>query len=294
MSHHNEPADPALIWAHVIASTPPRLKRPREVPRPESVDEVAKWDDLDGLGRTELLYAPIIWLLLPLGAIGFLGHETVTDPDGAHWTVTIGHDVVGEWQVSALPLVWIGVALWLLWAINELVVRLRRRTIIRMTNEWVFENGAAHSLHLAPYEADDGEGGSWPTFIAIDHRTTDEQAARLHQALRTWVSERATRDALAFGSLHKRSAISTTELFGADASGGYFLGSIPVSGTAADVAAQEWVLITKSPEGTVDAEVTPVPRERQLLAIRRKLRRRRGNRGRDQRRARSGPDPDQY
>ncbi|MGI8306936.1 hypothetical protein [Saccharopolyspora hattusasensis] len=69
----------------------PLLDRPREVPRPESVDEVAKWEDPDGLGRTELIYAPTFWVLLPLAALGYLIWGTITDP-GDGWTGNLFDD----------------------------------------------------------------------------------------------------------------------------------------------------------------------------------------------------------
>lgn len=62
------PGDPGPAWTSTAWSALPLLDRSVDVPRPESVNEVARWKPRTGLGRTELVYAPICWALLPLGA----------------------------------------------------------------------------------------------------------------------------------------------------------------------------------------------------------------------------------
>lgn len=47
------PGDLAATWPQVRADAVPILERPCEVPCAESVDEVARWEDPDGFGRTE-------------------------------------------------------------------------------------------------------------------------------------------------------------------------------------------------------------------------------------------------
>ncbi|RII20509.1 hypothetical protein DSC45_04715 [Streptomyces sp. YIM 130001] len=65
--------------------------------------------------------------------------------------------------------------------------------------------------------------------------------------------------------------ISSTELFGEEAAGGFYLRSVPGFGPAEDVEAHRWVVLTEPRDGEGDATVTTVPRDRKLQRIRRKL-----------------------
>ncbi|AXK35349.1 hypothetical protein DVA86_24585 [Streptomyces armeniacus] len=241
------------------------------MPRPESVDEVAKWEDPDGLGRTELYYAPIFWVLLPLAALGYLIWGTVTDP-GDGWTGNLLDDN-SPGNLWNFWLVWAGAAVWLLIALGVLVFRFSLTSQVRADNEWIHQHSIPCSVHHSPYRSDDGEGGSWPTFIAIDHRTADEQATRIHLGLHVWLSHEGVRGELDSGSLRERRVISSTELFGEEAAGGFYLRSIPGFGPAEDFEAHRWVLLTEPRDGEGDATVTTVPRHKKLQKIRRRLRR---------------------
>ncbi|MCF8587160.1 hypothetical protein [Gordonia liuliyuniae] len=265
------PGDPATIWADAASSRAARLDRPRDAPVPESADEVARWEDPDRLGRTELIYAPIFWVCLPLAVVGYLIWGTLVH-SGDGWTSNLfDEDATGNlWNFW---IAWAGVGVWLLVAIGVLVFRLSLIKDVDAQNARIFEHGVLHTIHRSPYDSDDGEGGSWPTFIAIDHRTADEHASRLYHALHTWLSNDAVHDALDSGRLQRRRTIVTTELFGDDAIGGYFLSTIPGSGTAAHCAGHRWVLITGGLDNDREVTVTTVPLEKKLRRIRRKLRR---------------------
>ena len=64
-------------WARAGTAQAARLRRPRDVPRAESVDEVALWAESEDFRRTELIFAPVFWVGLPLAAIGFLVQQAI-------------------------------------------------------------------------------------------------------------------------------------------------------------------------------------------------------------------------
>lgn len=267
------PADPQSIWA--ATSHPPLVSRRVEnVPRPESVEEVGLWEDSHGFARTELIHAPIFWVCLPVAAIVFLGYEAVTDPTGQGWGKHFFGESVDAWPTWFVWSVWIGVFVWLFIAVGVLVVRLWVRREVLADNMWIFEHGVPCTIHRAPYSRSSGEGDSFPTFIALDYRLDRLQAARIHEALRTWISK--------VGEDSLSDIIPAERLFGPAANGGWYLPSIPGFGSAEDFAAHQWVLITnpKDPEETLPT-VTTVPQGETLRRLRTKARRRakRGDRG---------------
>ncbi|MCP2624021.1 hypothetical protein [Mycolicibacterium smegmatis] len=271
--HHptgSKPTDSATIWATLATSSPARVARPRDVPRPESVEEVAGWAGSEDLRRTELVYAPVFWVLLPLAAIAFLTHQAITDPTGAGWSITINGASRDSWPVWVPWLAWIGVSVWLLIAVGVLLLRLSILRDLRDQNEWIFEHGVAHSIHRASVDYE-GEA-SWSTYIALDHRLDDRQAARIHAAFEQWLSQAGLPPS---GS----KPIASTTLFGAQAKGGYFILHLPVSQTAGATAEHEWMLITEPQADESDVIVTPVPVPKRLQKIRRELRRRAERRG---------------
>ena len=267
------PGDPRGVWARAHRGPAPSLERSRDVPRPESVAEVAKWEDPNGFGRTELYHAPIFWVCLPLAALGFLIWGTVTDP-GDGWTGNLfDDDTIGNlWNYW---LVWVAVAIWLLIAIGVLALRVYVASEVRADNQWIYEHGVPWAIHVSPFMRSGGEGESWPTFIGTDHRVPDEKAARIHAALRSWLSNAEVQWELDSGSLQTRSVITSQELFGADAAGGGYIASVPGFGSADHFAAHEWVLLTEPRDGDGGANeptVTTVPLEEKRQKIRRKLR----------------------
>lgn len=262
----------AEVWARAMAVHSPRFVRPIDVPRPESVEEVSVWAGHQGFRRTELLYAPAFWVLLPLAAIGFLIHQTITDPTGANVNITIGGESVDSWPAWLIWLFWIGAAVWLLVAIGVLLLRLSVLSDLHSENEWAYEHGVAHSLHRTSVDYDDGEVGGWPTYIALDHGLDDKKAARIHEAFEQWL-------ALAGLPPSGSNPISSTRLFGEHAKGGYFILHLPVSETAGVTSQYRWMLIAEPREDDGEMIVIPVPVKRQLQKIRAKLRRRATRRG---------------
>lgn len=261
----------AGIWARDPASMPPRLDRPRDAPRAESVDEVARWAGSEDLRRTALVYAPVFWVVLPLAAIAFLIYQTVTDPTGAGWNITVNGESRDSWPDWVPWLAWIGASVWLLIALGELFLRLSVLRNLRAENEWIFEHGVVHSIHRASLDYDDGEA-RWATYIALDHRLDDRQATRIHAAFEEWLSRKGLPPA-------RSNPLSSATLFGAPAEGGYFILHLPVSAIAGTTAEQEWVLITEPREGSDEVTITPVPVPKKLQKIRRKLRRKSGRKG---------------
>lgn len=273
MSQHTSisavPDDPAGFWANIVAARPRRLDRPRDVPRPESIEEVSRWAGNEDLRRTELVHAPVFWVLLPLAALGYLIWGTITDP-GEGWTGNLFDDA-NNGQLWNFWLVWVGVAIWLLITVGVLLFRLSVLRDLRAENEWVFEHGVAHSIHRASVDYDNGEG-SWATYIALDHRLDDQQAARIHAAFEQWVSETGIPPA-------RSKPISSQSLFGAQAAGGRFILHLPVSTTAGATTDHEWMLITEPRDDESDVIMTPVPVPKKLARIRRRIRRKAERRG---------------
>jgi len=286
------PGDPSTLWEQASTARVPKLVRPREVPRPESVDEVAKWDDPDGFGRTELYYAPIFWVFLPVVALGFLIYGAITNAEGIGWTANIFDETVqgGPWNFW---LVWVGVLLWLLIAVGVLMLRAGLvAPEVRKDNAWIYAHGITCDIHRSPFGWSDGEGGSTPTWIAIDHRVPDEQADRIVCAFQVWLSDDEVQGNLEYGPLRDHAVIASSELFGEKAAGGYFVGMIPAFATAEELEKYRWVIVTRprtdesgniiTKNGSVDActesewrhaSVTTVPAPKELRKFRDQLRR---------------------
>lgn len=265
------PGDPRAVWTRALKDPARPLRRPRKPPRPESVAEVARWEDPDGFGRTELYYAPSFWVFLPLVALGVLIWGIITDP-GDGWTGNLfDEDTSGNpWNFW---LVWVAVAIWLLIAIGVLVLRVSLTSAVRADNQWILQHGVPCSIHRSPHLRSGGEGEAWPTLIGIDHRLADEQAARIHRALHDWLSDNEVRADLDGGIMRDRTVLSSREIFGDQAAGGYYIESSAGLSMASDFDTHEWVLITepRDPESG-QLSVTTVPREEKLQKIRRKLR----------------------
>ena len=267
MQQHSSPGamsgSHSSIWAHTPTSSRSRLDRPRDVPRPESVEEVAKWAGSEDLRSTELVHAPVFWVFLPLAAFGFLTWGIITDPGGG-WTRNL-FDGENSGQPWNFWLVWVGVGVWLLFAVGVLLLRLSVLRDLRAENEWIFEHGVAHSIHRTSVDFNDGES-SWATYIALDYRLDDQQAAHIHSAFEKWLAQEGLPSS---GS----KPISSEALFGAEAEGGYFFLHLPVSTIAGETAEHQWLLITKPQESEGEVLVTPVPVPKKRERIRRRLRR---------------------
>lgn len=259
-------------WARAGTAQAARLRRPRDVPRAESVDEVALWAESEDFRRTELIFAPVFWVGLPLAAIGFLVQQAIADPTGAGWNKSFFGETVGVWPTWFITSVWAGAVIWLLIAVGVLVLRLSVLRDLRGENERVFEHGVAHSIHRSSFDDDSGEASGWATYIALDHHLTDAQAARIHEAFEQWLS-RAGLPPSGTGP------ISSATLFGPEAQGGYFIMHLPVSTTAGVTTKYRWMLITQPQKGEDEVIVTPVPVGNRLRKLRakaaRKERRRR-------------------
>ncbi|MFH9472557.1 hypothetical protein ACH4L7_01795 [Streptomyces anulatus] len=217
-----------------------------------------------------MYHAPAFWVFLPLVALGYLTWGAVRDPGGPRWAGAVFDETVEGEPWDFWP-VWAGVGTWLLIAIGVLIHRAGSASVVRADNQRIFEHGVAHSLHRTPFDTDDGEGGSRPTFIALDHRIADDRAARLHAALHAWLSRDDVQDALA--SAAGPGVIPSGELFGPDAVGGCVLHSTSDLGGADGFAAHRWALITQPRDVETTPNVTTVPLEPKLRKIRAKLRR---------------------
>lgn len=240
-------------------------------PRPESVAEIAKWEDPDSFGRTELYYAPIFWVCLPLIALGFLIWGIVTDP-GEGWTGNL-FDEDASGNLWNFWLIWVAVIVWLLIAIGVLVFRASLTSDVRAENEWIFEHGVPCSIHRSPHLRRGAEGGGWATLIAIDHRLPDDEAARIYRALHAWLSDDEVDADLDDEVMRERTVLSSREIFGDAAAGGYYVESSSGLSTASDIDAHRWVLITEPRDkASGRLTVTTVPTDAKRQKIRRKLR----------------------
>jgi len=249
------PADPQRIWAET-SHPPPLVRRSGAAPRPESVQEVRLWEDSDSLARTELIAAPIFWVFLPVAAIGLLWFLTVNEssdsgPGGLFW----------------VP--WAAALVWLLVAIGVLVHRLGIRKADLSEHERIYRDGVLCTLHRAPWDLSGGEGESSPTFIAVDQRLDYRAAARIHKALRAWITAVAAMDASCLDEI-----VAAEQLFGAEARGGWYLPHARGFADGSDVPADQWVLVTP-PSDPEDPRtlVTTVPRGKSFRRMRAKARR---------------------
>ncbi|MFC0673015.1 hypothetical protein [Brachybacterium hainanense] len=262
----------AGIWERVTAGPVPGISRPGPAPRAESVEEVAAWAGSEDFRRTTLVTAPVVWVLLPITALGFLVQQAVTDPTGRGGNASFFGETVHAWPVWFVWLIWIAVGIWLLVSVCVLALRLSVWRDLSRENRWIHERSVAHSIHRASVSYDDGEGGAWATHIALDHRLDDGHAARIHEAFEQWLLENSAPP----GS----GPISSEDLFGAAAKGGYYILHMPLPQTAGEPVEHQWLLITEPRAEGGDVLVTPVPVPAKLRRIRATLRRR------DERRAR--------
>ncbi|ASO21775.1 hypothetical protein FHR81_003424 [Actinoalloteichus hoggarensis] len=214
-----------------------------------------------------------------LAGTAFLIHQTITDPTGTSWNITIDGESHDSWPTWVPWLAWIGVSVWLLIAVGVLLLRLSVLRDLHSENAWIYEHGVAHSIHRASVDHDDGEAG-WATYIALDHRLDDHHAARIHDAFEQWLSP-ARMPPSGSGPL------SSATLFGPQAAGGYFLVRLPVSTIAGDTTEHRWMLVTAPRDGEGDVIVTPVPVPKKLTRIRATLRRKAARRSRHEARTES-------
>ena len=271
------PGDPSTVWAQAATTRLPAFVRPGRVPRPESVDEVARWEDPGGFDRTEFYYAPIFWVCMLVAALGVMIHGAITNPTGIGWSGTVFGESVqaGPWSYW---IVWVGIVIWLLGAVAVLALRVWvAAPEARRDAEWIYAHGIAHSIHPSPYKSTDGEGGAWLTFIAIDHRLPEEKAAKVFRALHDWLSQSDVQGELEFGPLQERAPITSAELFGPRGAGGLYLGTISGFGSVGGFLEHEWVLVSdpRDPDddGASRKHVTTVPPAADLRKIRAQVRR---------------------
>ena len=264
------------LWAGVVASRVRGVARPVDVPRPESVDEVAVWAGSEDSRRVELITAPVFWVVLPLAAFGLLIQQTITDPTGSRVSISINGQSVDSWPTWMIWLFWVGASVWLLVAVGVLLLRFSVWKELSAENAWIFEHGVPHSIHRTSVDYDDGETSGWATYIALDHRLDYRRAAWIHEAFEQWLR--------AVGLPKSGSGpVSSEALFGEQATGGYFFLHLPISAMAGSAVENQWIIVTEprgsasgNGKGTGEDEVivTPVPVPRKLRKIRAKLRRR--------------------
>jgi hypothetical protein len=239
------PADPQGVWAEASHRAPP-LTRATYAPSPESVQEARLWED----------HAPIFWVCLPVAAIGLLWILTVDEssdagPGGFFWAL------------------WVAAFVWLSASIGVLVHRLSIRRADLADHVRIYRHGVPCTIHRAPWDRSGGEGDVSPTFIALDHRLDDHAAARIRQALCTWIAAAATVDASCLNEI-----LPAEHLFGAEARGGWYLSSLSGIGTSDDITANLWVLITvPNDRETAHPLVTTVPQGKAFQSMRTKARR---------------------
>jgi len=267
-----DPSEASDDWIAVSAEEPPPIRRPRDVPAPVSADEVGAWANASDMRRTELVRAPIFWVVLPVAALAFLAQQAITDPTGEAWGKQFNGEYVDEWPVWFLWCVWIGAFVWLLSAVAVLVNRRRMMREAGRDDEHVFELGAACSIHRASVDYDDGECTGWPTYIALDHRLPDRHAALVHAAFERWLAREGVPEA-------DPGRIRSESLFGEKAAGGYFFRSLPgiqISGTTTE---RRWLLVAESRVGGAELLVVPVPVGARFRRIRERALRRAARRG---------------
>jgi hypothetical protein len=164
---------------------------------------------------------------------------------------------------------WVAAFVWLSASIGVLVHRLSIRRADLADHVRIYRHGVPCTIHRAPWDRSGGEGDVSPTFIALDHRLDDHAAARIRQALCTWIAAAATVDASCLNEI-----LPAEHLFGAEARGGWYLSSLSGIGTSDDITANLWVLITvPNDRETAHPLVTTVPQGKAFQSMRTKARR---------------------
>lgn len=146
--------------------------------------------------------APVFWVCFPLAAVVFL---------------TVNAD-------DTEPLLWVIAVGWLVVALGVLAYRVRfhpRRHRESLRRQ--LDTGALCEVHGSPLRISDGEAGC-PTHVLIDVRTPDERAARIVTAFGVWGERAEAGDAWGHEpNWIVYTALTSEELFGGDARGGYLV-----------------------------------------------------------------------
>lgn len=214
------PGDPASAWAEAATTAKP-IVRPRPVPPVETTDDVARRQE--SFIRTMTWGAPIFWVCLALAFTGLLV------------SVALDGDEVD-------PLLWAVAGVLLIATVGVLVYR---ATFYprwhRQSLEQELETGVLCDVYESPLTIPGGDSDS-TTNILIDVRTPDDRAARIAEALRIWTGRSGAADAWGQepGWTVYR-ALTSAELFGEAAAGGFVVRDCPVEPGG-------WALVSENQE----------------------------------------------
>lgn len=214
------PGDPASAWAQAATTANP-LVRPRPVPPVETTDDVARHQE--SFVRTETWGAPIFWVCLALAFAGLVA------------SFKFAGDEID-------PLLWVAAGGLLAVTVGILVFRATfYPRWYRESLEHELKTGILCDVYGSPLTIPGGDSDS-STNILIDVRAPDDQAARIAEALRVWAERPGAADSWGQepGWTVYR-ALTSAELFGDDAAGGFIVRDCSVEPGG-------WVLVSESQE----------------------------------------------
>lgn len=204
------PADPPSAWAQASGSPVP-IARHGEPPEIKPLEEIA-----ENMRRQRVIVPTVALVFTVVGAtlVGGLlagvfplsGRPTSA---GVQWTAGVTLLIVG-------PALWIAHRQWR--------VREERRG-------FPLARGVLCEIYPTMFHIGDGDGYCL-TSVAIDARTSDEQASRIAAAFRIWLArldadkQDDTAAKIAWGSKFRQRVVNTfasEEIFGPEAAGGYLV-----------------------------------------------------------------------
>lgn len=239
------PGDPASAWAQALSAARP-LRRPRPLPPVRSTRDVGR-DDAS-LHRVVTWGAPIFWVLLALAFTGMLV-----------WFRLDGGEVD--------PPLWAAVGLALAITLGILVFRATFYPRWRGEGlEHELSEGVLCDVVDSPMTIPGGDVDS-TTAIAVVVDLPSDQAERIVEALRRWAAQDEAR--AAWGqepgwTVYR--ALTSAELFGEDAAGGFLVRDCPAEPGA-------WLLVSPAQGGDYpdapyrDADVTRITLPKQRRGV---------------------------
>ncbi|WP_396911123.1 hypothetical protein [Mycolicibacterium sp.] len=204
------PADPASAWAQAVAAPTPKARYGKP-PSIRPLEKIAA-----NMRRQRVLVPTVALVFTVVGAILVGGLLVGVFPlSGRSTSATV------QWTAGVVLLI-VGPALWIghrQWRKHE-----ERRGFPPA-------RGVLCEIYPTSFRIGDGDGWS-DTSVAIDARTSDEQASRLATAFRIWLAcleadkeaDSAAKNAWNSGFRRRIiNAFASEEIFGPDAAGGYLI-----------------------------------------------------------------------
>lgn len=204
------PADPASAWAQAVAAPAP-VARHGEAPSITPLEEIAE------NMRRQRVFVPTVALVFTVVGVILVGGllAGVFPLSGRSTSAAV------QWTAGVVLLI-VGPVLW---------IAHRQWRAYEERRGFPPARGVLCEIYPTAFHIGDGDGYCL-TSVAIDARTSDEQAARIAAAFQLWLArldadKQADTDAtMAWGSKFRQrvvNAFASEEIFGPEAAGGYLV-----------------------------------------------------------------------